>query len=137
MSAREAALQQALQFVTSMQWGTVPYMETQVYFDAVQLRDVIRTALAEPHHAQGEAITREEVIKLAREVWSEGDTSIGPKFAWLELFAAFVAAAEREACARVCEGRVKDYTAETHFYAQEHVAEAQACAAAIRARGAP
>lgn len=48
---------------------------------------------------------------------------------------AVAVAAEREACARVCDQRAKDYGYETDFYAHEHVAEALQCAALIRARG--
>ena len=49
---------------------------------------------------------------------------------WLENFAALVAAAEREACAKVCESRfMGDLTREDM--------EARRCAADIRARGNP
>lgn len=41
---------------------------------------------------------------------------------------------EREACAKVCDQRAKDYGYETDFYAHEHVSEALYCAEAIRAR---
>lgn len=43
--------------------------------------------------------------------------------------------AERDACARVCDERVKGYQYETDIYASEHINEAKQCAAAIRARG--
>ena len=68
-------------------------------------------------------MTKEDIIKLAQEaislkmedhVWTMSTTH-------LERFAALVAAAEREACAKVCET----------FYNHE----AKDCAAAIRARG--
>ena len=77
-------------------------------------------------------MTREDIIRMAREA------RLVPK--WLELcpkdekalvrFAALVAAAEREACAKVCEKRA--ITGECYV---EGSAEADGCAAAIRARG--
>lgn len=65
-------------------------------------------------------MTRDDIIELAREVWgliyiSESDVSK------LEKFAALAAAAEREACARVCDG----WTG----------ADGDVCAEEIRARG--
>ncbi len=45
-------------------------------------------------------MTRDDIIRLAREVWSAGDIYIGPSTESLERFAALVAAAEREGCAR-------------------------------------
>ena len=44
-------------------------------------------------------------------------------------------AAEREACAKVCEGRADSYKYATDPWAHEHISEANTCAAAIRARG--
>ena len=77
-------------------------------------------------------MTRDDIIRMAREA------RLVPK--WLELcpkdekalvrFAALVAAAEREACAKVCEKRA--ITGECYV---EGSAEADGCAAAIRARG--
>lgn len=89
-------------------------------------------------------MTRDDIIRMARKVWSAGEVYIGPSENTLEEFAALVAAAvrnytwtqahwteyeisiaaaEREACAKVCEkwGAWNDV--------------AQDCAAAIRARG--
>ena len=75
-------------------------------------------------------MTREDIIRMAREA------RLVPK--WLELcpkdekalvrFAALVAAAEREACAKVCEGGsfLHDDAPDARF--------GKACAAAIRAR---
>ena len=40
---------------------------------------------------------RDDIIRLAQEVWSAGDVYIGPSTESLERFAALVAAAEREA----------------------------------------
>jgi hypothetical protein len=70
-------------------------------------------------------MTRDDIIKLAREagikndcdgIWCDADQLIA--------FAALVAAAEREACAKVCDGM--DHNG---------VMIAADCAAAIRARG--
>ena len=48
-------------------------------------------------------MTREEIIEMARKVWSAGDVYVGPSEKTLEEFAALVAAAERSECAKVCE----------------------------------
>ena len=40
-------------------------------------------------------MTRDDIIRLAQEVWSAGDVYIGPSTESLERFAALVAAAER------------------------------------------
>ncbi len=67
-------------------------------------------------------MTRDDIIRMAREADAEhDDVRVTP---FLERFAALVAAAEREACAKVCE----DYgTSNT----------TKACAQAIRARSTP
>jgi hypothetical protein len=72
-------------------------------------------------------MTQEDIIKLAREAGLAEGIADGLNGEWkaerefLERFAALVAAAEREACAKVCET----------FYNHE----AKDCAEAIRARG--
>jgi hypothetical protein len=48
MTDLRTAAQQALEFVTSKQWGTTPYMDVRVYEDAARLRDALRAALAQP-----------------------------------------------------------------------------------------
>ena len=48
-------------------------------------------------------MTREDIIAMARKVWSAGEVYVGPSEKTLEEFAALVAAAENEACAKVCE----------------------------------
>jgi hypothetical protein len=78
---------------------------------------------------------QEDIIRMAREAgWGQAKphddcTSCGVFN--FERFAALVAAAEREACAKVCE--------EMRTYVDRHNAVVQAsakeCAAAIRARG--
>jgi hypothetical protein len=87
---------------------------------------------AKPEPATGEQMTREDIIRWAREaedyvdtIYAKGEYHPG----WLEVFnvrfAALVAEAEREACARVCRTE-----AEGHNMAFGHH-----CAEAIRARG--
>ena len=70
-------------------------------------------------------MNREDIIRMAREAgwqYADGDDGYNP----LWRFAALVAAAEREACAKVCE-------------AEGHRIDAgwASCAFAIRARGQP
>ena len=70
-------------------------------------------------------MTREDIIRMAREAgWdahhAEFDTRI-------ERFAALVASAEREACAKVCESLFD--------MDDDSCNEAEHCATAIRARG--
>ena len=90
-------------------------------------------------------MTRDEVIKLARE--ADMDVDHAESNAWgavitaepadLERFAALVAAAEREECAKVCDETL------AHHYIKKMVDKDQPmllaacadCAAAIRARG--
>jgi len=76
-------------------------------------------------------MTRDDVIRMAREAGFEVDTddvwiTDGYWLKELTRFAAFVAAAEREACAKVCD-ELKWHKAPLNF--------AENCAAAIRARG--
>jgi hypothetical protein len=68
-------------------------------------------------------MNRDQIIQMARAVW--GDSAILP-FDELEQFAALVAAAEREQCAKVCE---ELGTATNGIYERNHE-----CATAIRAR---
>jgi hypothetical protein len=73
-------------------------------------------------------MNRDDIIKLAMEadVWVAG---LEPYQSRLEHFAALVAAAEREACAKVCEEEAGGSNT-----VRESLA-AVTCAAAIRARG--
>ena len=77
---------------------------------------------------KAEMIDRDNIIRMAREAgfnWPEvATTTIEER---LERFAALVAAAEREACAKVCEAR---YMGDNN---REDM-EARRCSAAIRAR---
>ena len=67
-------------------------------------------------------MTHDDIIRLARESgWTEYSLLHAVEVQRLETFAALVAAAEREACAKLCDGW-------TH-------ADGDRCAAAIRARG--
>jgi hypothetical protein len=85
-------------------------------------------------------MTQEDIIRMAREaglasIYSACDVP-NVSFVYedwdeeLERFAALVAAAEREACAKVCEAEYEGYD-----WADRERDGAEACAAAIRARG--
>ena len=70
-------------------------------------------------------MNREDIIRMAREAWfGDGPENVHvPKE--LERFAALVAAAEREACAAICD----------RFQARDVGMQPAECAGAIRARG--
>ena len=85
---------------------------------------------------------KEDIIRMAREagfmVVSEGEAEIGDWYECftdeLEAFAQLVAAAENEACAKVCEELRDDWLRGLGRY--EFMGEgADYCADAIRARG--
>lgn len=76
-------------------------------------------------------MTKDDILRMARDCsLADGGTEFQTL---LERFAALVAAAEREACAKVCESRMvitPDWQLDQHYnQAASH------CAAAIRARG--
>ena len=78
-------------------------------------------------------MNREDIIRMAREAGIEFDPRWGTCYTGnvqLERFAALVAAAEREACAKVCEQEWNKYCVEPSGYALA----VNECAAAIRAR---
>jgi hypothetical protein len=86
-------------------------------------------------------MSRDDIIRMAALAGWEMDDScvLEPQVVWyisqgqLESFAALVAAAEREECAKVCEERLLDKancTAEQMYELQK-----KSIAAAIRARG--
>jgi hypothetical protein len=89
---------------------------------------------------QGGAMNRDDIIRIAMEAfgaehelfWMNGTDE------YLERFANLVAAAEREACAKMCEafsvdrGMIRDETLKTGVFSG-----ASMCALAIRERGAP
>ncbi len=77
-------------------------------------------------------MTRDEMVKLAIEAgwqYADGDDGYSPLWRFGALVAERVAAAEREACAKVCE--------EAYPYSVMHTDQraSKNCAAAIRARG--
>ena len=78
-------------------------------------------------------MTRDDIIRLAREAAEATNTIVppeGPLFVtpFIERFAAFVAAAEREACEKLC---VDVWNSRTGL----ETGTALQCVAAIRARG--
>ena len=80
-------------------------------------------------------MTRDEVIQMAVDAgfkWPEIHTTTPEER--LERFAELVAAAEREACAKVCDDKV-DAEYKTGKVDHNEIAWAKACAIAIRARG--
>lgn len=85
-------------------------------------------------------MTRDDIIRIAREAGFE-QNSLGVTYTsgalpeFLERFAALVAAHEREECAKVCDGKV-DAEYATGKVDHNEIGWTQACAAAIRARGA-
>lgn len=93
--------------------------------------------------ARDKAMNRDDIIRMAREVADIQTDSRGrEEFIFdsygVERFAALVAAAEREACAKVCEvfsvdrGMIEDEILKTGVFSG-----ASMCALAIRERGAP
>ena len=69
---------------------------------------------------------RDDIIRMAREA-GYGEAMVDLHLPALIRFAALVAAAEREACAKVCDSIDKEYEGEDVL--------ATWCSAAIRARG--
>ena len=72
-------------------------------------------------------MTREDIIRMARKVWSAGEVYVGPSEKTLEEFDTLVAASakaeEREECAKLLESRISgvnelmDATREMEAYA--------------------
>ena len=48
-------------------------------------------------------MNRDDIIRMAREAGDDWDSTLPQDKAFLERFAVLIAAAEREACAKVCE----------------------------------
>ena len=67
-------------------------------------------------------MTQDDIIRTAQKA---GPLTQGPFDAWCKRFAALVALAEREACAKVCD----------EFQARDVGMQPAECAGAIRARG--
>jgi hypothetical protein len=74
-------------------------------------------------------MTREDIIRMARESGFADSNGVVHAFYQLERFAALVAAAEREACAKVADEQAQD---EPYGHAKFRCGN---IAAAIRARG--
>lgn len=86
-------------------------------------------------------MTRDEIICMAREAGAsefrhekEPDFTLS-RIAKIEQFARLVAAAEREACAAICDGKVEAEYA-TGKVDHNEMGWTQSCAIAIRKRGA-
>ena len=76
-------------------------------------------------------MNREDIILMAHKAWDrDEDLWLTREQYFLERFAALVAAAEREACAKVCE----DMSGPIEIFNPKYVHYID-CAAAIRARG--
>ena len=90
-------------------------------------------------------MTRDDIIRMARKANLHERTKVVggyivniPNLENLERFANLVAAAEREACAKVCEDRsaaLEKSDNEISTVEFIEASEARRCAAAIRARG--
>lgn len=83
-------------------------------------------------------MNRDEIMRMAREADLLTTTEPSGYQVWipenLERFAALVAAAEREACAKLCDEKVEAEYA-TGKVDHNEMGWTQACAIAIRARG--
>jgi hypothetical protein len=77
-------------------------------------------------------MTKEDIIRMAREAGFADSKSVVHAAYQLEAFAHLVAAAEREACEMAVEDIARKYQ-QAHEASAENVADA--CAYAIRARG--
>ncbi len=76
-------------------------------------------------------MTRDDIIRMAREAGISKPWDQEPvKWETLERFANLVAAAEREACAALCDELVLEHPGRADLTAKQ-------CAFAIRERGAP
>jgi hypothetical protein len=90
------------------------------------VKNIHRYALGEE-----EVMTRDDIIRMAREASSEHDYDFPNIFA-LERFAALVAAIEQEECADLCEDLADLWDDDGH---PGKAAGARICASDIRARG--
>ena len=75
----------------------------------------------------------EDIIRMAKAAWGEHHEIFWFSDGGIERFAALVRADEREACARVCEGRIGGAVKADGWWSGFREAMRQ-CAAAIRAR---
>ena len=99
---------------------------------------VLRSVLGGQDEGQAMSMNREDIIRMAQEVElinKDYDLAFLNKYTdKVERFAALVASAEREACAKVCESLPLEWPDQPTF-AQTERATMMDCAAAIRARG--
>ena len=80
-------------------------------------------------------MNKDDIIRMAREAGDDWDNTLPEDKAFLERFAALVAAAEREACAKVCDGLGVHPALNVFNGGPEWYKHGKDCAAAIRARG--
>ena len=81
-------------------------------------------------------MTRDDVVRIAREAGDDVEHTLPSDLDFLERFAAIVAAAEREACKQACEGlRGTVSMFATSKDCRLHNNAITCCVAAIRARG--
>lgn len=78
-------------------------------------------------------LTQEDILRMAREAVTRNDGGYFSTYEYLERFAALVAAAEREACAKVCDAAAKKMDDEGEG-PTGYIGWVTDCAAAIRAR---
>lgn len=78
-------------------------------------------------------MTNDEITRMAEQIWMAGESYIGPSIDSLTRFAALVAAAEREACALVCDEQGANRKALEHYAALTYLGATHDCAAALRA----
>ena len=79
-------------------------------------------------------MTRDDVIKLAREAGDDVEHTLPSDLDFLERFAALVAAAERGACAKAIENSIGQIS-DTSDWANGYIQAAKDIAEGIRARG--
>ena len=81
-------------------------------------------------------MSRDDIIRMAREAWDrDEDLWLTHEQYFLERFAALVAAAEREACAKVCEYLDVTGLSDHHGWLRYTVNLCMGLATTIRARG--
>jgi hypothetical protein len=124
MADLRQAAQQALKVLEMLAQPTKTNSETPRYKAHKAAITALRTALAQQEQEQEQNMTQEDIIRMAREAGLAIAYSERDEEGWRELasFAALVAAAERAACADIC-----DQHASIEGIAQR-------CAAEIRAR---
>jgi hypothetical protein len=79
-------------------------------------------------------MTRDDIMRMSREAVTKDDGGYFSTYEYLERFAALVAAAEREACAKVCDAAAKKMDDEGEG-PTGYISWVYDCATAIRARG--